>query len=122
MVEEIFKALKGQRFNLMDEKILQGQIEKVFSDNSFTFRREHHLDEENKNIIDFLVYEKYLSGSVGIEIKIKGSKMNIYKQCERYCNFEDVGKLILVTNKAVRLPLNINTKQCYVFNLSKAWL
>ena len=122
MVEKIFKILRGQRFNLTNEKVLQKQIETLFQKEGLTFTREHRLDEEGKNIIDFLVQTEYFLSGVGIEVKIKGSKMNIYKQCERYCHCPDIDYLILVTNKAVRLPLNINKKQCYVFNLSKAFL
>lgn len=114
MADDILKLLRGQRFNLSNEKTLQLEMETFFKSKNLEFRREYHLDE--KSIIDFMF------GNVGVEVKIKGSKMSIYKQCERYCTFHEIDRLILVTNKSVKLPLNINDKQCYVFNLSKSWL
>lgn len=109
----IHALLKGKRFNLQNEKETQKQIGEILSP-ILHIAPEYRLDANN--IIDFMV------GQVGVEVKIKGNKMAIYKQCERYCKFESVKALILVTSKAMGFPEQINGKPCYVLNISKAWL
>lgn len=78
-------------------------------------QREFHFDENN--IIYFL-----LDGSIGMEVKIKGGKRNIFRQCERYCQFEAVKIFILITNLSMGFPEEINGKTCYVVKLGNAWL
>lgn len=111
---EILKLLKNKCFNTEDEKVLQGQIEKVFQENNVLFDREFYLDD--KNHIDFKL------GTIGIEVKIKGGKRNIYKQCERYCNFESLTELILVTSKSMGMVKEINGKPIHFLNINMAWL
>lgn len=114
---EILKLLEGFRFSLQDEKRLQEEIDIIFHQKLplDQIDREHRLD--NKNIPDFLLF-----GNIAVEVKIKGSKKEIYKQCVRYCEFDRVQELILITNIAMGFPEQINNKNCYFFNLSKAWL
>lgn len=117
MIQQIFDWFKGKRFNLHDEKELQFEISVLLANyiSGQDFKREFRLDE--KNIIDFFIYNQ-----VGIEIKIKGSKRAIYHQCVRYCEFEKIKSLILITNKSMGFPEQLNGKDCYVLNLGKAWL
>lgn len=119
IVDTIFSALKGQRMNLTHEKTLQRQIENIlrpiFKDD---LKREtqsaEHFDKES--IPDFFI------NGVCIEVKIKGQKTAIYRQCVRYCEFPDVKSLILITGVRMGFPKQINNKDCYVFNITKAWL
>lgn len=116
VVSNIFETFKAKRFDLTDEKRLQGEIflalqSRIQSD---TVQKEYTLDDKNR--IDFLI------GSVGIEVKIKGSKRDIYKQCERYCGFDTIKELVLVTNKSMGLPGKINGKDCFIIKLGMAWL
>lgn len=97
---------------MLQSKILE-HLQIYFDEESI--KREYHLD--NENIIDFLLFD-----SIGVEVKIKGQKRAIYKQCERYCKFEKLKQLILVTNVSIGFPKEINGKDCYILNLSKAWL
>jgi hypothetical protein len=97
------------------EKLLQQRIYSRLQEEFTNIQREVHLDKNN--IIDFLVEEK-----TGIEIKLQGTKKQIYYQCERYTGFLSVQNLVLVTNKSITLPSTINGKECYTINLSKAWL
>ena len=108
------QALSTTRFDLGNEKKLQHQIEEKLKNAMIEHRREVSLSKES--IIDFLV------GDIGIEIKIKGSAKAIYRQCERYCAFDEIKALVLLTNKIMRLPAQINNKNTYVINLGKAWL
>lgn len=111
---EIIRLLSGVRFPLQDEKETQDKIEQILKVNGVSYEREYRLDA--KNIPDF-----YVNG-IAIEVKIKGGKRMIYKQCERYCEFDNVKELILVTNKSMGFPKSISGKSCYVINLGRAWL
>lgn len=104
--------IKKTRADLTNEKKTQNQIFEEIK--YFGFVREYKLDAHN--IPDFF-YD-----GIAIEVKIKGSKMAIYKQCERYCRFDQVKALILCTNKSMGFPEEINGKPCYYINLGKAWL
>ena len=114
MINTILKTLYSHRFPLVVEKETQAAIEAKFAENGVPYSREHRLDE--KNIPDFFV------DGIAIEVKIKGNAKTIYRQCERYCQFEEVRKLILVTNRSMGFPKQINNKDCYFINLGKAWL
>jgi hypothetical protein len=116
-VKDVLRVLRGNRFNLHDEKVLQDEMELclLMYFGGPSVEREVVLDHKNR--IDFLV-----SDSLGIEVKIGGQKRAIYKQCERYCGFEKIKSLLLVTNRSMGFPEQINGKDCYVLNLGKAWL
>lgn len=114
MINTILKTLYSHRFPLVVEKETQAAIEVKFAENGVPYSREHRLDE--KNIPDFFV------DGIAIEVKIKGNAKQIYKQCERYCKFDEVKKLILVTNRSMGFPKEIHGKDCYFINLGKAWL
>lgn len=116
MINKILKVLYSHRFPLVIEKETQKAIEEKFSENEIPYSREHRLDE--KNIPDFFID---IDG-IAIEVKVKGNAKQIYKQCERYCKFDAVKKLILVTNKSMGFPKEINGKDCYFIKIGKAWL
>lgn len=116
MINKVLKILYSHRFPLAVEKETQAAIEQKLVDNGIIeYSREHKLDEQN--IPDF-----FIDGSIAVEVKIKGNAKQIYRQCERYCQFEEVKKLILVTNRSMGFPEKINGKDCYMVNLGKAWL
>lgn len=116
MIEAVVRALRGKKLSLEDEKALQSQINEalVAALPGEDVIREVILD--SKNTIDFMV------GNLGIEVKINGQKMSIYRQCERYCGFDQIKSLLLITNRSMGFPEQINGKDCYVLNLGKAWL
>ena len=115
MLSKIIKILSSNRFPLDKEKLTQAVIESRFFENGIvSYNREYRLDTEN--IPDFFI------DGIAIEIKIKGNAKKIYRQCERYCKFDEVKQLILVTNKSMGFPKEINGKPCYFINLGKAWL
>ena len=111
---EIIHLINSFRFPLTDEKMLQGAIEEKFESAGFDYRREVRLDRHN--IIDFTV------GEIGIEVKIKGARLNIYKQVERYVEFDAIKRLLLVTNIAMGLPQLVKGKPVHVVDLARAWL
>ncbi len=113
VLQGAIKAIKGKRLNLTNEKTTQAEIYELIKDMGFV--REFHLND--KDIPDF--FHKI---GIVIEVKIKGSKMEIYRQCERYCQSDKVTGLILCTKKPMGFPKEINGKPCYFISLSAAWL
>jgi hypothetical protein len=110
----IAQLLKGKRLGLQTEKALQQEIEQVLNNAGVNYQREFALSKGS--IIDFMIE------GVGIEVKLKASPTAIFKQLLRYCQFEEVKAIILVTNKIIKLPATINKKPTLVINLGQAWL
>lgn len=111
--DNICTCLRGHRFPLHNEEALKIEMFAALKQ-MFSCIKEHTLDKKSR--IDFMVE------GVGIEVKIKGSSLGILKQCERYCEFEEVKALILVTNRSMGFPKTLNGKPCYVFALGRSWL
>lgn len=109
------KVLHSTPFSMESEKELQVAIHERLKVIFQSIKREVHLDQSN--IIDFMV-----ENNIGIEVKLKGSKKDIYYQCERYTKFKEIETLVLITGKSMTLPEKINGKKCVVINLSRAWL
>jgi hypothetical protein len=114
LVSSVIQEISFCRFSLENEKDLQEEIYKRIMAIWPNAVREHALDR--KNIVDI-----FLDG-IAIEIKIHASAMSIYRQCERYCEFESVKCLILATNRSMGFPKEINGKPCYLLKLGNAWL
>jgi hypothetical protein len=114
--EQIVQLISQERFPLDNEKVCQTYIEKMFIVKGLDFTREYCLDKHN--IPDFFNIQTGLA----IEVKTKGSVMDIFRQCQRYLGFKAVKSLILVTNKGMGFPGEIEGKPCYVINMGKAWL
>lgn len=112
--KQLAAVLLRKRFTLATEKDVQAEIAQVLHATVPEHRREVILDD--KNTIDFMV------GTIGIEVKIKGNKSAIFKQLQRYAEFDEITELIFVTSKTVGIPPTINNKSIYVVNMSKAWL
>jgi hypothetical protein len=114
-MNRLIRTLESTRVsNLIDEKLIQSELEDILSE--FGFIREYVLSKES--IVDF--YNP--TTKQAIEIKVKGSAMSIYRQVERYCMFECVDSIILLTAKTMNLPIEINGKPTFVVSLGKAWL
>ncbi len=114
LLTTVISTLSKGRFNLTNEKETQVQIDQALKAANLTFSREYRLDPAN--IPDF-----FFDG-IAVEIKIKGNSKKIYKQMERYSLFSEVKVLILVTNRSMGFPEQINGKPVYLVNLGKAWL
>lgn len=110
----IIQLLTTHRLPLSDEKLLQAEIAGVFSAAGLAYRREVHLGP--RDIVDFMV------GSVAVEIKIKGARRAIYRQLERYCNYTEVGAIVLATNVPMSLPATILTVPTAIAALGRGWL
>ena len=114
MARRIATLLRGKRLRLDNEKLLQAQVAEVLAVGNIDAVREVRLAPGD--VIDLL------AGEVGIEIKIKGQRRAIYRQCERYCGHEAIEALILITNAAMGMPASINGKPVFVVSLGTGWL
>jgi hypothetical protein len=114
---DIIHVLSKRRFNLDTEKTTQAEIAAALADSfpGVSIVREYALDGRSE--IDLLVDVR-----IGIEVKIKGAKREIYRQCERYCQFAQIEIFILITNRSMGFPKELNGKSCYVVKLGQAWL
>ena len=106
--------LKNKTFNLSNEKLTQGQIEKELTLDRIVFYREKRLSETDKP--DFMI------GDIAIEVKLKGSAAEIFRQCERYCSYSEVRVLILMCSRPMGIKGEINGKPIYLIDMGKSWL
>lgn len=113
-IPSIVRIIQSRRFSLSDEKRLQAEMAEVFTEAGIEHQRECRLDAAN--IVDFKIDD------VVIEVKIKSPRTALYRQIERYCEFNEVKALILVTNVPTGMPAEVKGKPVYVVSLAKAWL
>lgn len=110
----IGELLIKARMDLSTEKTLQNDIESIFKENEIPYNREFQLSPTD--IPDFMVE------GLAIEVKIGGTNIPVFRQCERYCSYDNVHGLMLVTTKPFDLPHRINEKPTFVLKLGTAWL
>lgn len=116
LTKRVVEIITRARVDLSDEKRTQRDIAEVFTGAGIPHEREVKLTK--KDIVDFMV------GDVAVEVKLKtgASKMDIYRQLERYAESEKVKALVLVTNLAMGLPETIKGKPVYFVSLGRAWI
>lgn len=115
-VKDVMEVISKLKLNLTVESVAQIQIEVALLRKGFSFTR--HIEFDDKNIPDFFDQET----GITIEVKLKGQKMAIYRQCARYCKFDQVKEIILVSNRAMKIPKTILGKPAHFFHIGKAWL
>lgn len=113
-VERVDRALRRHRFRFDDERELQAGIELVLRGEGLVVAREASLGDSGT--IDFLVGSL---GSVGIEVKTRGSRADLARQVHRYLQHESLQALMVVTTRAAlaQLPEVIANKPVYVHHL-----
>jgi len=120
MIKAFLSAMRCHQFSLSTESELQAQMATVMTNCGISFSKECWLDKKNRP--DFMV------DGYAVEVKIGGthqgrmSAIGIYKQCERYAMFEQVKGIVLVTNRAMGLPQEINSKPAWLISLGSSWL
>jgi hypothetical protein len=113
--QRTFNLLGKRRFVIGGEYDVQDQVEAALETGGVVFQREKILDRKNR--IDFLC-----AHGTGIEIKIKGGKREIFRQLQRYAEFDSISALILVSSVALGLPPRINDKPVLLLSIGAAWL
>jgi hypothetical protein len=117
IVNRLVASLRRRRFNYQNEKDLQSAIETVMVSDGFAFDREHDLGDAG--CVDFFV-----SGFLGVEIKIKGSPSEVARQLLRYAGRDEVKGLLLVTGRAAlaSLPQVLLGKPIHLVELWRTFL
>lgn len=111
---QIIELVHRHQIPLHNEKATQARLEELLQAHGFEFTREARVGEGD--IPDFMV------GGLAVEVKIKGGKMDIYRQLRRYAQQPRVTRILLVTNVAMGLPDVIEGCKTYIANLGRAWL
>ena len=113
-------SLQKARVPLTDEKAAQTAISELLFANKISHEREYRLSK--RDIVDFWLPD-HGGGNAIIEVKMNGARAaDVYRQLARYAAFPTVGRVFLVTNKAMGLPKEINGKPAYYMSLGRAWL
>ena len=112
-MSDLTSLLSTTSFSVTDEKETQSQIEHLLQRSGIKFEKEHRLDS---GIVDFFLPD------TGLAIEVKANKqwnkLEVFRQCERYCSEDKVKGLILATAKIQGLPDMISGKPAKVFQLS----
>jgi hypothetical protein len=93
---QVRDALARYRLPVSVEKAMQDAVESALRAEGLEFQREVKRDADR---IDFLV------GTVGLELKVKGSAGDVLRQLERYALWDDVTELVLLTSKGAHRAL-----------------
>ena len=110
---EILTMCRSLRCQTTNEKELQDALEILLRPSCSTLEREKRLGP--KDVVDFLA-----NGSIGIEVKTDGSWMAVTRQLQRYAEYPQVRRIILVTTRrkhASEVPGSLRGKPVDV-----AWL
>ena len=62
------------------------------------------------------------AAATGIEVKIKGGKRAIHRQCAAYCGDPRIGHLVVVAGLALALPAQMHGKPVTIVEIGRAWL
>lgn len=116
-MNEIISILKTLRINPVNEEYdLQAEIEKLLIAAGINHERECYLGRGNR--VDFLTSKD----GIAIEVKKgKPNKMQAISQLRRYAEFDRVKGIILVIEKNMDVPREINGKPCVSLGLNKLW-
>lgn len=108
--ESIVAILKSHRYSFADEKELQAGIWKAI-ENDFQHIVEREFELGDAGVIDF-----YRVDGLGIEVKIKGSRVAVMRQLARYAKRDEIKRLILVTSRSQlrAMPPELNGKKITV--------
>lgn len=110
----IAEIVERNRLPLSNEKATQAALADLLTAAGIEYERECRLS--GKDIPDFMI------GGLAVELKIKGGKMDIYRQLKRYAEHDRVTRLLLVTGVAMGLPDDILNKPATMASLSRGWL
>lgn len=115
-LEKFIALMRRTPFVMKDEKSVQAAIAVILDSHGIEYKREVKLSETD--IVDFM-----LPGGVAVEVKLnKAQKREIYRQCKRYCEHEQVKVIVLMTATIMGFPPEIEGKPAYYVSLGRSWL
>ncbi|NLB89973.1 MAG: hypothetical protein GX786_01965 [Clostridiales bacterium] len=115
-MRNIVETLKEIRIPLIqEEKALHTMIEKVLKEKQILYRHEAGIGKRSR--IDFLV-----ENQIGLEIKKgKPNKTKLLAQVERYLSSDQLAGLIIVVERWVELPNEVQGKPVYTLSMNRLW-
>jgi hypothetical protein len=120
--KDVVAILRTARLPVNTEAELQTEVAALLTRNGIIHAREVKVAGGR---IDFLVgYVGRFSEqpSVGLEIKIKGGKRAIHRQCAAYCGDPRISELVVLTGISLGLPPTMNGKRVTIVSIGGAWL
>lgn len=111
---QLIGMIRRFQLPLHDEKQAQAALHQHLTEHGIEHDREVRLSDQD--VVDFMV------DGTAVELKLKGSRMAIYRQIERYAQHDSVKAIILLTARAMGLPPEINGKPAVACSMSGAWL
>lgn len=115
LARRIVTALQSSRIGVSTEASAQKDAAEALTRAGLEVRREVGLSARDR--IDLMV------GAVGIEVKVKGSRREIFRQLERYAESDQIAALVLASSSA--WPAGISTiggKPFFHASLVRGWL
>jgi hypothetical protein len=111
-VERVTQVLRAYRARPQNELDIQLGLAAIFDEHGVVYQREVVLTQKDR--IDFLV------GTLGIEIKLQGSRHQVFQQLTRYLAHERIGEVMLFTTKSQLrvMPTHHGQKRIHVFYCS----
>lgn len=112
-IESLSQTIKSKKYDITNEKTLQAGIEDILNTQNISgYRREYKLTPVD--IIDFFNDKQ----GIGIEVKIKGSPLQVSRQIHRYTESNEVKDIVLIATKPyTNIPDTLNNKRIF-----KIWL
>jgi hypothetical protein len=116
LIENILSSLGELRIGISsDEFQIQSMVEQALLEHQISFEKEYRLAPRNR--IDF-----FIDGGIGLEVKRgKPNKTQVTKQLQRYATSEEIKAIVLVVDRTVAIPNEINGKKCILFGLNRLW-
>lgn len=115
MARRIVAACERSRINVSTEGAAHIALSKALRAQGMEVQDEVALSEKDR--IDLLI------GTVGVEVKIKGQRREIFRQLERYAASERIEALVLVTSAPWPASIReIGGKPFFNASLSVGWL
>jgi hypothetical protein len=114
-VARIMEVLASRSFRFVTEDDLQRGLAEAFTADGIPFEREVPLTKRDR--IDFV------TGQIGVEVKIGGALSALTEQLLRYSKSDRVKELVLVTShlRLGNLPLEIGGKRLTIVTLSRGF-
>lgn len=116
ITEKIITALKKIRVNIIKEEyILQNHVAEALSEAGIGFVKEYKLAPRKR--IDF-----FIEPGIGLEVKKgKPNKRRTVNQLKKYTAEERIKLLILVVERNLTIPEEINGVKCLSFGINRNW-
>lgn len=112
---DLVRLIGRARLTLSNEAAAQDDLEAFFVEHGVAFEREFRLTAADRP--DFMVE--------GVAVELKANRANatqIIGQLARYAAHPDVKAVVLLSNRAVALPKEIEGKPAFFVSMGRAWL